>query len=405
MITLNKVNPEDFPAVDNLFQSAFWGKFKAACGQQAVFFLCEYENSVHEKLDFPLLVLLRKSPGGIYAYAPKAPSVKVSENEYGIVLEQLALSVKPFLPEETVCIRFDTQWKSLYTNQTHSETPRVQIRELRMNFNTETKLLRKTHRDHFCPDTVIINLKRSPEQILENMRQTTRNCIRRSYKEGVVFSEKPKEFLPEWHKIYSETGKRKKFYTENLDYFVQLINRPQGPGRIFFKQLASPHEDCGKGPPENEKNSNSVKKSKILSSNPSSMPITAQVPEPKFHILTAEKNGILLSAMILATCGKTAYYMFSGSNQEHSNLMAGYGLQWEAILKARKSGCTQYDLLGIPPNGNPSHFMNGLYTFKTGFGGDVVRFSGCWDYIYNEEQYPIFANSQEFNNFFNVCCN
>ena len=125
MITLNKVNPEDFPAVDNLFQSAFWGKFKAACGQQAVFFLCEYENSVHEKLDFPLLVLLRKSPGGIYAYAPKAPSVKVSESEYGIVLEQLALSVKPFLPEETVCIRFDTQWKSLYTNQTLSETPRV----------------------------------------------------------------------------------------------------------------------------------------------------------------------------------------------------------------------------------------------------------------------------------------
>ena len=61
MITLNKVNPEDFPAVDNLFQSAFWGKFKAACGQQAVFFLCEYENSVHEKLDFPLLVLLRKA--------------------------------------------------------------------------------------------------------------------------------------------------------------------------------------------------------------------------------------------------------------------------------------------------------------------------------------------------------
>ena len=86
-------------------------------------------------------------------------------------------------------------------------------------------------------------------------------------------------------------------------------------------------------------------------------------------------------------------------------MMLGYGLQWEAILKARKSGCTQYDLLGIPPNGNPSHSMNGLYTFKTGFGGDVVRFSGCWDYIYNEEQYPIFANSQEFNDFFNVCCN
>lgn len=64
---------------------------------------------------------------------------------------------------------------------------------------------------------------------------------------------------------------------------------------------------------------------------------------------------------------------------------------------ARKSGCVQYDLLGIPPNGKPSHPMNGLYTFKTGFGGEVTRLCGCWDYPYQMEKYNALVNSEEFS--------
>lgn len=340
------------------------------------------------------MLLIRKSSYGLYAYAPKAPSVKVPESEYGILLEQLAESIKSHLPSKLICIRFDTIWKTPYEKSTSDSqiVPRQDIRELRMNFGTETHNLKKTQRDHFCPNTVIINLQQSPEQLLSNMRQTTRNSIRRSYKEGVFFSEKSIDFLPQWHKLYQTTGSRKKFFTENLDYFIKLISSPEGPGRIFFKQLASPHEDCGKGPPKR----NLLKQNNIMSANPDTMPVTAQVPEPTFHILTAQKDNKLLTGMILGICGKTAYYMYSGSEPEYNNFMAGYGLQWEAMLKARKAGCTQYDLLGIPPNGDPTHFMNGLYTFKTGFGGAVTRFCGCWDYPYNKEQYHIFCNAEEF---------
>lgn len=390
------------------------------------------DESVH--IDFPLMVLLRKTPFGIYGYAPKAPSVKISESEYGILLEEIALAVKPFLPPQTICIRFDTIWKSPYVNSeiqqgnesqtsrtdSTGEIPRNEIRELRMNYGTQTHLLKKTKRNHFCPDTVIINLQHSPEQLLCNMRQTTRNCVRRSYRENVIISEKSTDFLPKWYDLYRSTGERKKFYTEKMDYFVQLINRPEGPGRIFFKPVASPHEDCGKGPPSSvcknqndnktisnktpknilnpifQNNQNRTKQNPVLLSNPKSMPIVAQVPEPSFHILAAEKDNIVLSAMILAVCGKNAYYMYSGSNPEYPHLMAGYGLQWEAMLFARKSGCVKYDLLGIPPNGNPSHPMNGLYTFKTGFGGEVTRLCGCWDYPYQMEKYNALVNSEEF---------
>lgn len=79
--------------------------------------------------------------------------------------------------------------------------------------------------------------------------------------------------------------------------------------------------------------------------------------------------------------------------------MAGYGLQWEAMLKAKRLGCSSYDLLGIPPNGKSSHFMNGLYTFKTGFGGTVVRFCGCWDFPFDMQKYTTLVNSEELGRF------
>lgn len=404
MITLFKVSPEDFPAQDNLFQTAWWGKFKINCGQKAMFFLCKYSNEEFvNPIDFPLMILLRKSTCGMYAYAPKAPSVVIPESHYGLLLEQLSEELKNHLPKEIVCIRYDTIWKSPYGNAAKDslEIPRNNIRELRMNFGTEFHKLKKAKRDHFCPDTVIINPQKTPEQLLKNMRQTTKNCIRKSYKEEVIFSEKSLDFLPVWHKLYKETGKRKQFYTEELEYFKKLTGKAEGEakkcGRIFFKQVASPHEDCGKGPPV----FNKTKKSSIMSANPESMPVFAPVPKPTFHILTAEKKSKLLTGMILGICGKSAYYMYSGSEPEYNNFMAGYGLQWEAILKARSAGCTRYDLLGIPPTGNPSHFMNGLYTFKTGFGGSAERYCGCWDYPLIENQYDYFSNAEEFQELVN----
>lgn len=365
-----QVKPDDFPAQDNLFQTAFWGMFKAGCGQQAAFFLCKTE-----KEQFPILILIRKAINGdFYAYAPKAPSIFICEENRGQFLEELAESLKPFLPTNTVCIRFDTLWKSPF-GYNNEDVPRPEIFEMRMNWGTENHNLRKSVKDHFCPNTVIIDLRSTPEQLLTHMRQTTRNSIRKSYRHGVVFSEKDISFLPTWHALYKDTGNRKGFFTEDLDYFKKLLGNEHLLGRIFFKQVASPHEDSGKGPPL-------------------AMPMTAPAPRPSFHILVAEKDDKLLSGMILAFCEKTAYYLYSGSDPLLNKLMAGYGLQWEAMLAARKAGCIYYDLLGIPPNNDKSHPMNGLYTFKTGFGGYPVSFLGCWDYPYDKERYSSLRNAE-----------
>lgn len=371
-MTVTIMRAEDFPVQDNLFQTAFWGEFKASLGSQTLFFMCGYGNTPKQ---FPLMVMLRHITQDIlYAYAPKAPPVQIQEEERGIFLEELAEALYPYLPPETICIRFDTVWRSPYktsrsSSNPNSIVPRNEIREMRMNFGTKRRSLKKSVLDHLCPDTVLINLAPPPEEILARMRQTTRNSIRKAYRNEIYFSEKKAGYLPVWYKIYKETGIRKKFYVEELSYFTRLFSL-------------------------SEKEENASPDFRSSSFNPEGMSVTAPVPKPSFHLLAAEKEGLLLSGLILAVCGKTAYYMYSGSDSDHNKYSAGYGLQWEAILAARKAGCTCYDLLGIPPSGNQEHPMSGLYTFKTGFGGAITRFCGCWDYPYDEKRYQWIRNHE-----------
>ena len=72
--------------------------------------------------------------------------------------------------------------------------------------------------------------------------------------------------------------------------------------------------------------------------------------------------------------------------------MPTYALQWEAIRWARERGCTRYDLWGIPDEDEAkleaefqtrSDGLWGVYGFKRGFGGEVLRTVGAWDRVYN----------------------
>jgi lipid II:glycine glycyltransferase (peptidoglycan interpeptide bridge formation enzyme) len=42
--------------------------------------------------------------------------------------------------------------------------------------------------------------------------------------------------------------------------------------------------------------------------------------------------------------------------------------------------------------------MYGLYTFKTGLGGRVVHYSGCWDYPLDDEAYLRMTNAENMGN-------
>ncbi|MEW5815662.1 MAG: peptidoglycan bridge formation glycyltransferase FemA/FemB family protein [Spirochaetota bacterium] len=44
--------------------------------------------------------------------------------------------------------------------------------------------------------------------------------------------------------------------------------------------------------------------------------------------------------------------------------------------------------------------MHGLYRFKTGFGGRIIHYPGCWDVPLNSLLYKSFKTAEGFRKFY-----
>ncbi|MCR4735725.1 MAG: peptidoglycan bridge formation glycyltransferase FemA/FemB family protein, partial [Treponema sp.] len=322
MLSISKIQPQDFPPTDNLFQSYMWGKFKEIQGQKALFFRVVFNDDDGNEVAYPLLVLLRKIDGQyVYAYVQRAPNEGVIPKDKSGFLEELSLALKDQLPTSIIFIRYDLQW---INQEPHART---EMREIMMNFGSHLHNFKKAVSNHLSNSTCILNLRQTPQNMLKNMRQQTRNSIRRAYRENVEFeiydAQSPEIFkrLREMYDIYKDTAQRKGFYCEEYSYFEKLFDLNQD----FLQDKEPQNFDSGV------------------------VPLDAQVPPPKFYLFTAQKDGFLLSGLILAICGRNAYYMYAASSMDKRECMPNYGLQWEVIRFARSRGCTKYDFMGIPP--------------------------------------------------------
>jgi len=91
-------------------------------------------------------------------------------------------------------------------------------------------------------------------------------------------------------------------------------------------------------------------------------------------LLEAEHEGEIIAGGIFTFYGKKAVYYYGASANHKRNLMAPYLLQWQAILEAKKRGCTEYDFLGIAPENEPKHAWAGVTDFKLKFGGQRKKY-------------------------------
>jgi lipid II:glycine glycyltransferase (peptidoglycan interpeptide bridge formation enzyme) len=83
--------------------------------------------------------------------------------------------------------------------------------------------------------------------------------------------------------------------------------------------------------------------------------------------------------------------MYGASVSEYRNVMPNHLLHWHIIQWAKQKGLTTYDLWGIPADPKPGHPLFGVYRFKKGFGGKMVKFIGAYDFPYS----PLFYNLVE----------
>jgi lipid II:glycine glycyltransferase (peptidoglycan interpeptide bridge formation enzyme) len=323
-VTLEPVDGARLPA-PNLLQSGFWAAFKESFGWKSLSFMIHCRADEHA-LDVPLIVLCRSLAAGyLLAYIPHGPAPGAPlPGKPCDCLEALAKALKPFLPKKTLFIRFDVPWG------TSGE------------FNFPEALcrpLKKAAFDVQPPDTVIIDLSPSEEELLAAMKTKTRYNTRLAEKKGVRVYEAEADKLSFWYGLYLETAQRDGISIHDMRYYEGIF------------RLAGGEENGG---------------------------YAGQ--KPKMHLLFAEAEGKTIAGIILAVFGTRAYYLYGASGNELRNYMAPYALQWAGMKLAKQEGAVSYDLFGIPPNDDPSHAMYGLYRFKTGFGGEILHRPGSYDY-------------------------
>jgi lipid II:glycine glycyltransferase (peptidoglycan interpeptide bridge formation enzyme) len=192
-------------------------------------------------------------------------------------------------------------------------------------------------------NTITVDLSRSEDDLLKAMSQSTRYKVRYGPKHGVTVRAATMADLPLLFKLYAHTGARDGFLTRPESYYVDEW------GSLMQAGLA--------------------------------------------HALIAECEGVALAHVILFRFGRTCWYFYGASGDEQRNLMPTYVLQWEAMRWAKANGCTVYDFWGAPETFDESDGMWGVYGFKRGFGGTVVRTLGAWDYVPNRALYALYTEA------------
>lgn len=213
--------------------------------------------------------------------------------------------------------------------------------------------------------TILLDIADAEEAILARMKSKWRYNIRLAERKGVTVREAARADLPAFHQLMQTTGRRDGFAVHSADYYAAAFN-------LFVPERAA--------------------------------------------FLLAEYEGQPLAALVVFVTGQTAWYLWGASSDRERNRMPNHALQWAAICWARQRGATLYDFWGIPDdvgklalglrNGDgsgipsdelpldldafPGHDLWGVYRFKQGFGGHVVRYIGAWDKPVNALGYRIY---------------
>ena len=348
-------------------QTAYWSQVKKLQGYQSKAFNFKVKNTdlftdTQDESFFVgdlLIILQALDQDHCLAYVPYGPEIEPSEENQGYFLEQLSESLRTYLPQNCILIRYDLAWESLWSKDDdcydiHGNwigVPEKRIQEIRLNYTTEHWNLRKANTDILPSNTIFIDLNKQEDKLLGHMKPKTRYNINLSKRKGVQIRSLGLESLDIWYELYRQTAQRNRFFLHDINYFRIVLsaraNDTQSPADVF--------------------------------------------------LLVAEVDNTPLAAMFLVLTAKRGTYLYGASATANRNYMATYALQWKAMQLAKENGCTEYDFFGVSPVADPAHPMHGLYRFKSGFGGKVHHRMGCWDYPLDKNKYSIYS-SMEFKN-------
>ena len=289
-------------------QSWDWGEILVAEGKNVQRLVLEDGGKI---LLLAQLVLMNLPFGWKYAFCPKGP---VGQN----------------ISDETLCVL-----KNYLQNQG------VIFLRLEPNENN-SKYLKKT-KEVNPRATLILDLKKTEDELLSAMHAKTRYNIRLAQKKNLQI--KNEKNLNIFLELMKKTGNRDNFRLHETKHYEAILNSN------FCRQITIYSEQV------------------------------------------AVVTGIFIGF------GETFTYVFGASDHEYRQLMAPYLLQWSAIQIGKNEGYEYYDFFGVAPKINKDgeyefdidHQYAGVSRFKHGFGGEYHEAPGTFDLILHNIKYNLYS--------------
>lgn len=188
--------------------------------------------------------------------------------------------------------------------------------------------------------TLLLDLSLSEEELLAQMRKTTRYLVRSGEGLGIeIHRTEDPEKMEEFHRLMGLTFRRQGFVPQSRNYL-----------QTQFETLA---------------------------------------PRRVAELVWAKYRENILSAAVIFLYGDTVTYVHGASTR--SEVPASYFLLWELIKEAKKDGYRYFDFWGIAPTDDPRHPWYGYSLFKKGFGGYRVEYAGAWDFPLVPKYWTVFG--------------
>lgn len=270
-------------------------------------------------------VLLRRTPLGTIAYIPRGPALAQPGPE---AVARFLRSLREHLESYgLVFLKIEPPWEEatgLEELGFHPSPHRIQMRT-----------------------TLVLDLTRSSEALLSQMKPKTRYNIGLASRRGITVSRAGTQELPIFYRLLQITAHRDGFPLRSWAYYQRA-----------FACLGD-----------------------------------------YLQLFLATYEGETLAAIAVVAFGREAVYLYGASSERHRNLMPNHLLQWEAMRWAQERGCQRYDLWGIPDEASTldawpepeqeGKGMWGVYRFKRGFDGQVVRYAGAFDLVFRPARYRL----------------
>lgn len=297
----------------HFLQSWAWGEFNERYGRKIWRLAVEDEGEIINQL---LVIKMPLPLGQSLLYSPRGNLVnkKLSAHAQQQSTKLLVDEIKKIGEQEkSILFRIDP---GVFAND--SVTASVYRSS---KFSRGSKNIQPKH-------SLILNLSRSEDSLLQRMKPKTRYNIRLAAKHGVeVRRADSLDQISIFTDLTKETAKRDKFKPHPTRYY-----------KVQFETLHA-----------------------------------AGIQD----LFIAYHQNKPIAAILINTFGNTATYVHGASSGEYRNLMAPHLLQFAAILKSKDRGISNYDFWGYNPS--PNHPWAGISRFKQGFNPQPVEYIGTFE--------------------------